>query len=160
MSNNHIFKAHVKWDLTEGETTKNPRSFSRNHTVSIDDKKVGLKVSAAKIFRGDASLYNPEDLLLSALTSCHMMSYLYVCSQNNIEVLSYIDNAEALLEVESSGSGHFTKAILKPVVVIKDETKKDLALSLHDKANSLCFIANSCNFPIAHYAQIVVENTK
>lgn len=157
MSYNHIFKAQVNWELPAGETTKSPKTFSRNHSVNIAHKNADLKVSAAKMFRGDASLYNPEDLLLSALASCHMMSYLYVCSQNNIEVLSYIDNAEAFLEVASTGSGHFKKAILNPVVTIKDETKKALAFRLHDKANGLCFIANSCNFKITHHAQILVD---
>lgn len=157
MSYNHIFKAKVNWELKAGECTANPRTFSRNHSVKIDDKNADLKVSAAKMFRGDASLYNPEDLLLAALASCHMMSYLYVCSQHDIEVLSYIDNAEAFLKVESLGSGHFTKAILNPIVTIKDETKKVLALRLHEKANRLCFIANSCNFNITHHAQIIVD---
>jgi organic hydroperoxide reductase OsmC/OhrA len=41
------------------------------------------------------TLYNPEDMLLSSVVSCHMMSYLYVCEQNGIEVLSYTDSAEA-----------------------------------------------------------------
>ncbi|MFI1770400.1 OsmC family protein [Thalassobellus citreus] len=155
---NHTFKAQVNWEASKNETTTNSRTFSRAHVVKIDNKTADLKVSAAKMFRGDSELYNPEDLLLSALASCHMMSYLYVCSQNSIEVLSYTDNAEAILEVEASGSGHFTKAILNPIITIKDETKKQLALSLHEKANSLCFIANSCNFPITHNAQVLVED--
>ena len=158
MSYNHIFKAKVNWELKEGNSTANPRTFSRNHNVKIDHKNTDLKVSAAKMFRGDEAFHNPEDLLLSALASCHMMSYLYVCSQNSIEVLSYVDHAEAILEVESSGSGYFTKAILNPVVTIKNEAKKDLAHRLHKKANALCFIANSCNFIIEHKAQILVDN--
>ncbi|OEJ98466.1 osmotically inducible protein OsmC [Flavivirga aquatica] len=157
MSFNHIFKAHVNWQLGEGETTQNPRSFSRNHTISIANKKEALQVSAAKMFRGDDTCYNPEDLLLSALASCHMMSYLYVCAQNNIEVLTYIDDAEATLEVIKTGSGSFKKVNLNPVVTIADEAKKDLAISLHEKANSLCFIANSCNFPISHHAKVFVK---
>jgi len=147
---NHIFKAQVNWQLKTNETTLNPKGFSRNHVITIANKKTPLEVSAAKPFRGDDTLYNPEDLLLSALASCHMMSYLYVCAQNNIEVLNYEDNAEAILKVESSGSGHFNKVVLNPVVTIKDATKKELAKALHIKANSLCFIANSCNFLIEH----------
>ena len=153
----HTFKAQVHWTINEGESTINPRTFSRNHKVIIDNKATPLHVSAAKPFRGDDTLYNPEDLLLSALTSCHMMSYLYVCAQHQIEVLSYTDSSEGDLEVESSGSGRFKTVRLKPVVTIKDETRKDLALSLHQKANELCFIANSCNFPISHDAIILVE---
>lgn len=154
---NHTFKANVNWKLGDGETTTNPRQFSRNHAVNIDNKRNPLEVSAAKMFRGDEALHNPEDLLLCALASCHMMSYLYVCSQHSIEVLSYSDKAEAILEVESSGSGSFKKVTLHPVVIIKDQTQKELALNLHQKANALCFIANSCNFLIVHDAKILIE---
>ena len=157
MSIKHTFKATVNWEINEGESTVNPRTFSRNHEVLIDNKVTPLQVSAAKTFRGDDALYNPEDLLLSALTSCHMMSYLYVCAQNNIEVLNYTDSAEGDLEVTSSGSGSFKTVRLKPVVSIKDANQKELALSLHKEANSLCFRANSCNFPITHEALIVVK---
>lgn len=156
MSFNHTFKATVNWQLGNTETTLNPKSFSRNHVVTITNKKTPLEVSAAKPFRGDDTLYNPEDLLLSALASCHMMSYLYVCSQNNIDVLSYTDTAEAILDVEASGSGHFSKVTLKPVVTIKDASQLELAKTLHVKANSLCFIANSCNFPVEHNAEIIL----
>jgi len=157
MSIKHTFKATVNWTINQGESTQNPRTFSRNHEVLIDNKTTPLQVSAAKPFRGDDALYNPEDLLLSALTSCHMMSYLYVCAQNNIEILSYTDHAEGDLEVMASGSGSFKSVRLKPMVTIKDEAQKTLALSLHNKANSLCFIANSCNFPITHEAIILVK---
>ena len=153
----HTFKASVNWSLSDGESTMSPRTFSRNHDVSIVNKVSPLQVSAAKIFRGDDSLYNPEDLLLSALTSCHMMSYLYACAQHQIEVLSYLDRSEGDLEVESSGSGSFKVVRLKPVVTIKNANQKELALQLHKKANELCFIANSCNFPISHEAIILVK---
>ena len=153
----HTFKATINWNINEGESTKNPRTFSRNHEVVIENKATPLQISAAKPFRGDDALYNPEDLLLSALSSCHMMSYLYVCAQNNIEVISYTDNSEGDLEVTPTGSGSFKTVRLKPVVTIKNGSQKELAKSLHSKANQLCFIANSCNFPITHHAKIVVK---
>ena len=157
MSINHTFKATVNWTINQGESTQNPRTFSRNHEVLIANKTTPLQVSAAKPFRGDDALYNPEDLLLSALTSCHMMSYLYVCAQNNIEVLSYTDHGEGDLEFNTSGSGSFKAVRLQPVVTIKDASQKGIAASLHAKANALCFIANSCNFPITHEATIVIQ---
>jgi len=152
----HTFKAVVQWTAGAGESTKNPRTFSRNHEVTIAHKTKALQVSAAKPFRGDEALYNPEDLLLSALTSCHMMSYLYVCAQHQIEVLHYSDTAEGDLEVASDGSGSFKTVRLQPVVTIKNADQKEVALQLHEKANALCFIANSCNFDIVHNATIVV----
>jgi organic hydroperoxide reductase OsmC/OhrA len=148
----HLFKAEAKWI-----SNKNEKGFvSKNHEIIIEGKPV-LNVSAAKAFKGAPELYNPEDMLLSSLVSCHMMSYLYVCGQNGIEVLSYSDNAEAALEVEFDGSGRFTEVRLNPKVTIVNPDKIQLALELHKKANKLCFIANSCNFPILHNATCEVE---
>ncbi|MDM1501179.1 OsmC family protein [Myroides marinus] len=130
----------------------NKKVYAKSHTIKIEGKDI-LSISAAKAFKGDPTLLNPEDLLLSALTSCHMMSYLYVCQQNNIEVLTYEDNSEATLILNDDGSGRITKVVLNPIVRIKDTSKRELALQLHIQANKLCFIANSCNFEIEHHAQ-------
>ncbi|SEJ10353.1 Organic hydroperoxide reductase OsmC/OhrA [Myroides marinus] len=138
--------------VTDKLEESNKKVYAKSHTIKIEGKDI-LSISAAKAFKGDPTLLNPEDLLLSALTSCHMMSYLYVCQQNNIEVLAYEDNSEATLILNDDGSGRITKVVLNPVVHIKDASQKELALQLHIQANKLCFIANSCNFEIEHHAQ-------
>jgi organic hydroperoxide reductase OsmC/OhrA len=145
----HLFKAKLNWFAKGKEAASGSEVDSKSHTIVIKDKAI-LSVSAAKAFKGNPTLYNPEDLLLSSIVSCHMMSYIYVCSQNGIEVVSYTDEAEATLEVARDGSGRFTEVRLYPKVVIKQIDKIADALSLHHKANELCFIANSCNFPIVH----------
>lgn len=155
MAFKHIFKAVLNWTSNKSQEETISKIYSKNHQIKIEGKPV-LDVSAAKAFKGDPSLYNPEDLLLSSLVSCHMMSYLYVCSQNGIEVLEYSDNAEATLEVSPDGSGRFAEVRLKPKVKISNPDKTELALELHTKANQLCFIANSCNFPVLHEASCEV----
>lgn len=152
----HLFKAKLNWTLVPKETISNSKIYSKTHQIAIDGKTI-LDVSAAKAFKGDPALYNPEDLLLSSVVSCHMMSYLYVCSQNDITVVSYQDHAEATLEVSENGSGRFTEVRLFPKVIIQEKEKTSKALSLHSKANELCFIANSCNFPIFHFPNCEVE---
>lgn len=147
----HLFKAKLDWFYKGKEVDSTTRNYIKSHTIAIEGKEI-LNVSAAKAFKGDPQLYNPEDLLLSSVVSCHMMSYLYVCSQNGIEVLSYSDAAEATLEVLDKGSGRFTEVRLYPKVTITQVERIAEALSLHKKANELCFIANSCNFPIMHEA--------
>ena len=145
----HLFKVALSW-ISKEETAQSAFKFySKSHTISIQHKP-DLNISAAKAFKGDPALYNPEDLLLSSLTSCHMMSYLYCCKQNNIEVISYTDDAEATLEVNDDGSGRIVEVMLHPKVIISNPTQIELAISLHKKANELCFIANSCNFPVFH----------
>jgi len=142
----HVFKAKLDWFFSKKESVR----YTKSHAITIVGKDV-LHVSAAKAFKGDPALYNPEDLLLSSVVSCHMMSYLYVCSQNGIEVVSYTDEAEATLEVLEDGSGRFVAINLNPKVCITNKEKIEEALSLHKKANELCFMANSCNFPILHF---------
>jgi organic hydroperoxide reductase OsmC/OhrA len=154
MAFKHLFKATAKWASKQNPELAS-RFYSKSHTISLEGKPI-LEVSAAKAFKGDPSLYNPEDLLLSSLVSCHMMSYLYVCSQNGIEVLAYSDNAEATLEVNPDGSGRFTEVRLNPKVTIANSDKAEVAVALHKKANQLCFIANSCNFPVVHHASCEV----
>lgn len=149
----HVFNVKLAWLFSKKEAL----TSTKTHTITIDGKAV-LNVSAAKAFKGDPALYNPEDLLLSSVVSCHMMSYLYVCKQNGIDVVSYTDDAEATLEVLEDGSGRFIAIKLNPNVCIRNKEKMEEALSLHKKANQLCFIANSCNFPILHFPTCEVEN--
>ncbi len=149
---NHLFKVALNWIKKESKMDSSTRIYTKSHHISIEGKP-DLEVSAAKAFKGDPNLYNPEDLLLSSLTSCHMMSYLYCCAQHKIEVISYQDHSEATLQVNPDGSGKIVKVDLFPEIIISDSSQTELALSLHKKANELCFIANSCNFPVYHHAK-------
>ena len=148
----HLFKVALNWMKKDNISSSLSRIYTKSHHISIEGKP-DLEVSAAKAFKGDPNLYNPEDLLLSSLTSCHMMSYLYCCMQYKIEVISYQDHSEATLQVNPDGSGKIVKVDLFPEIIISDSSQIELALSLHKKANELCFIANSCNFPVYHHAK-------
>lgn len=144
------FKVQAKWSSKDAlDVSVN----GKTHHVFIDGK-TPLTISAAKAFKGDETKHNPEDLLLSALSSCHMMSYFYVCAQNRIELLDYTDDAIGILELKPDGSGAFVSVVLNPVVTVLKTSMIDKALRLHKEANKLCFIANSCNFPIKHHAKI------
>lgn len=148
------FKVKAKWSAKDAlKVSVN----GKTHQILIDNK-TPLTISAAKPFKGDETKYNPEDLLLSALTSCHMMSYFYVCAQNGIELLDYTDEAIGILELNSDGSGAFTSVELHPTVTVSNLEMLEKAIQLHVKANKLCFIANSCNFPITHHAIVNVAS--
>ncbi|MFZ4861592.1 OsmC family protein [Sphingobacterium sp. Mn56C] len=147
MTLKHYFKAHLAWLFKTPASDRSKRQYTKSHTLQIDGK-VDLHVSAAKAFKGDPSLHNPEDLLLSSLMSCHMMSYLYVTSQHSIDMVAYSDQAEAILESYTDGSGKIVQVNLNPIVKLADAQQIDLALSLHQEAHRLCFIANSCNFKV------------
>lgn len=156
MKNSHRFELVLNWSSDSNDLSSNQGRGYKNHTVEIQHKPV-LHVSAAKAFKGDLNLYNPEDLLLSSIASCHMMSYLYCCAQEGVVIKSYSDKAEGILEVNMDGSGRFVQVVLNPVVIIENNEKLELARLLHFRANKLCFIANSCNFQVVHNVSILVS---
>lgn len=126
----------------------------RFYEIRIEGKPK-LLGSADQPFFGDPSLYNPEDLLLSALSSCHMMSYLYVCRKAGIKISSYQDNPVGTLKLNKEGIGKFENVTLKPQVVLADKSQTQQASALHHKAGKLCFIANSVNFDIKYEASTI-----
>jgi len=119
--------------------------------------KPDLLGSADALFRGDPTLHNPEDLLLAALSSCHMLSYLALCARARIPVLAYVDAAEGTLEFRPDGGGSFREVVLRPRVTVAAGTDLAVATALHEKAGAQCFIAASCNFPVRHQAVVEVD---
>lgn len=149
MAKEHHYKLTIAWTGNEGLGTKGYKSYRSDHTISIDNK-ADILGSSDPAFRGDKSRHNPEDLLLSSLSSCHMLAYLHLCSDNGITVVGYEDNATGTMQENSGNGGQFTEVTLRPIVIITDQTQIDRANELHKDANKICFIANSCNFPVRH----------
>jgi organic hydroperoxide reductase OsmC/OhrA len=150
----HHYGTSIEWTGNAGEGTKTYRSYSRNFALTAPGKPE-LLGSSDHAFRGDADRYNPEDMLVAALSSCHMLSYLHLCAVNNIVVVAYEDHATGTMEEREGGSGVFTHVQLNPRVTISAESDADKAKELHHKAHELCFIANSVNFPVENAPTIL-----
>ncbi|MFA7273304.1 MAG: OsmC family protein [Crocinitomicaceae bacterium] len=146
----HEYKAFIDWTCSKGIGTTSYQSYERNYSVRVNGKQQVIHGSADSAFLGDPSRFNPEELFLAALSSCHMLWYLHLCADKGIVVLEYADSASGTMIETPEGGGHFTNVTLQPLVTIADESQIDLAKSLHHEANKKCFIANSCNFPIDH----------
>ena len=112
--------------------------------------------SADRPFRGDPTLWNPELLLLAALSECHLLSYLAFCARAGVVVTAYADAASATMVQEGMG-GHFTEAVLRPAVVVEDAAMVEQAAALHGPAHDACFIASSVSFPVRHEATVTVR---
>ncbi len=149
----HIYEVRLEWTGNDGEGTKSYKSYRRDHTISVEGKP-DIPGSSDPNFRGDASRYNPEELLVASLSACHMLWYLHLCAVNRITVVGYRDSASGLLRENDDGSGEFARVTLKPAVTISagDQAK---ARELHHQAHSLCFIARSVNFPVEVEAEIL-----
>ena len=150
MIKKHNYEVKVEWTGNEGNGTLNYKSYNRNHKIISDGKYDAIDGSSDSSFLGDKSRYNPEDLFLSSLSACHMLGDLHLCSVNKIIVTEYLDNATGIMEEMKNGSGRFTEVTLNPTVKITDANMIEKANELHEEANRMCFIANSCNFKIDH----------
>ena len=115
----HAYQVEIVWTGNLGSGTSSYQSYSRDHDVLIKGKEV-MHASSDVIFRGDGSKYNPEDLFLSSISSCHMLWYLHLCADAGIKVLSYQDKASGILSLEENGSGKFSEVHLNPEVLISD----------------------------------------
>ncbi|MGI6879872.1 OsmC family protein [Microbacterium sp. gxy059] len=149
----HVYRTRVTWTGNRGTGTSGYRDYARDVTVRVDGKP-DLLASADRPFRGDPSRWNPEDMLLSALAECHLLSYLHACATRDVVVTAYVDDAEAAMEL-SGNAGRFVRAVLRPRVTVEEEGMIPAALAAHDDAHAWCFIANSVSFPV----EIVPEIT-
>lgn len=154
MTRVHRYIATVRWTGNLGTGTTTYGAYSRNHDIAIAGKPV-LHASSDAMFRGDPSRYTPEDMLVSSLSSCHMLWYLHLCADNKIVVTDYVDHALGIMEENADGSGQFSKVTLQPRVTVATQGMIERAISLHTQAHKLCFIARSVNFPVEHAAETV-----
>ena len=149
INSEHHYALTIEWTGNLGTGTSGYRDYTRNHTVSIENKPEIL-ASSDPHFRGDKTRHNPEEMLVAALSSCHMLSYLHLCAVNKVVVIEYKDNATGIMKENPDGSGQFTEATLNPIVKVKDSSMNEKAMELHEQAEKLCFIARSVNFPVHH----------
>ena len=143
----HNYQVLINWTGNDGEGTRTYTGYRRDHTIACEGKPQ-IPCSSDPGFRGDATRYNPEELLVASLSSCHMLWYLHLCSVNQITVVDYSDAASGVLQENEDGSGAFVRVVLRPMVTILAGGDQVKAIALHHEAHRYCFIANSVNFPV------------
>lgn len=154
----HHYRTSLEWTGNEGNGTQDYRSYNRNHTFQAEGKRHEILCSSDPSFLGDPSRYNPEELFLSSIANCHMLWYLHLCATHQIIVTEYLDNAKGTMQEDQNGSGRFIEVILHPQVRVTDASMIPKANELHEEANKMCFIANSCNFKIGHQPTTLVNS--
>jgi organic hydroperoxide reductase OsmC/OhrA len=147
MSHQHNYKLKTVWKGNSGTGTSNIKKYDRSHTVTVEGKPE-LNLTTDNPFVGDKSKLNPEDLLVAAIASCHMLSYLYVCAMEGVNITSYEDNATGIMIEKASGGGAFQEVTLNPTFTVSESSMIEKAISLHHQAHEICYIANSVNFEV------------
>ncbi len=147
----------MTWEGNLGEGTANYRTYGRDYRISLDGRP-DLLGSADPAFRGNPERINPEEMLVAAISSCHMLWYLHFCATAGVRVLDYQDRALGEMAQEKSGSGRFEKVILRPKIAVSEAGMVEKAQELHHQAHEYCFIANTCNCQIEVEPEVVVKS--
>jgi organic hydroperoxide reductase OsmC/OhrA len=143
----HSYNINLQWTGNTGKGTETYRGYERSHQISVEGKQI-IEASSDPSFRGDKTKYNPEEMFVASLSSCHMLWFLHLCSDASVIVLEYSDAAVGKMVESDDGNGKFSEVILHPKVKVKEEWMLEKIDPIHEKANAFCYIANSCNFPV------------
>lgn len=147
MSKLHEYTAQIRWTGNQGSGNADYRGYTRNWQVETPGKPA-ISCSNDPLLGGDAGLHNPEDMLISALASCHMLWYLHLASTAGIVVTAYQDTPVGIGEVAASGAGRFVRAVLRPKITLAAGMDAAVADAIHGRIHDVCFIARSVNFPV------------
>jgi organic hydroperoxide reductase OsmC/OhrA len=135
----HRYTVSSRW---RGATGAGYEAYDRSHEVEATPGGVTLAVSGDPAFRGDATLLNPEQLLMMAASSCQLLSFLAVAARARIDVIEYRDDAEGEMP-EDHPPMRITRITLRPQIVVREDVSEARVRHLVEVAHRECFIANS-----------------
>jgi organic hydroperoxide reductase OsmC/OhrA len=151
----HHYATRIEWLGNRGTGTSGYRDYGREVLLSAEGKHP-VEGSADRAFHGNPERWNPEELLVAALSQCHLLSYRHVAVLRGVVVTAYSDDATGTMETTPDGGGRFTSVTLRPLVTIASPEMEDAALDAHREASQKCFIANSVSFPVLHEPRVVI----
>ena len=156
MPRTHMYELTVTWTGNLGSGTSGYRAYDREHEVTAHRRPV-LLGSSDPSFRGDATRWSPEQLLVAALSQCHMLWYLHLAADRGVVVTEYVDHAVGVMTEDAVGMGQFTGVTLRPVVGVAAASMVIAARATHADANAMCFIARSVRFPVMHEPRVAIS---
>ncbi len=139
------YTADVHWALQPGEDFPHGR-YSRGHTLHFDGG-VTVPASASPRVVGKWAVeaaVDPEEMLVGALSNCHMLSFLHVARLAGFTVTSYRDRAVGTMAEIAPGRHAVTAVMLHPQIEWSGGAPDPAALAhMHHQAHEACYIANS-----------------
>jgi len=152
----HQYTVAVTWTGNRGTGTSGYRDYGRDHDIAAAGKPT-IPGSSDPAFRGDPARWNPEEMLVASVSTCHQLWYLHLAATAGITVVAYEDRPVGTMTEDAKGSGRFTALTLHPTVTILPGDDAAKAAALHHDAHEMCFVANSVNFPIDCIPEIVFQ---
>ncbi|MBA3979912.1 MAG: osmotically inducible protein OsmC [Alcanivorax sp.] len=147
--------ATVTWHLAP-RAEFSAQNYNQDHEWTFPGGEV-VPASSSPHYNGTATRVNPEEAVIAALSSCHMLTFLALAAKKQLRVLSYLDRASGTLGKNDAGKMSLTEITLRPRVVFADEASPDEATlrALHEEAHDRCFIANTLNAKMTLEPEII-----
>ncbi|QEX21825.1 peroxiredoxin [Hypericibacter adhaerens] len=149
----HEYALRAVWTGAAKGALAAGKDYSRDLEIRIAGKPA-VAGSTSSAYGGDDGKHNPEDLLLAALSTCHLQSYLALAVRAGLPVAAYEDDASCIVDMKD-GRVRVTEATLRPTVTLAGGGDVEKATRLHAQAHQICFIANSVSFPVTVEPRIV-----
>ena len=143
----HRYAVDVTWIGNRGTGTSGYRDYDRDYEIAAAGKP-SIPGSSDPAFRGDRTRWNPEEMLVASVSTCHQLWYLHLAAAAGVRVVAYEDRPTGEMTEDPDGGGRFTGVTLHPIVTLAAGADAAKAEALHHDAHGMCFIANSVNFPI------------
>ncbi len=156
MAEQHEFVSRIRWTGNRGDGTRSYGGYDRTWDIATPGRPV-TRCSNDPRLGGDPALPNPEDLLISSLSACHMLWYLHLASEAGIVVTAYQDDPVGVGESAPDGAGRFVGAVLRPRIAVRAGADLVRAEAIHHEIGNVCFVARSVNFPVACEPEFTVE---
>ena len=151
----HEYKATVLWTRSDAKFTDN--RYSRGHVWKFDGIEIPGSSSPASVRLplSVAEAVDPEEALVAALSSCHMLFFLTFAAKGGFTVDRYEDAAVGVMTPNARGKLFVSKVTLRPAVTFVGDKRPDASefAALHHRAHEECYVANSVN------SEVVVEPT-
>jgi len=138
-------------------STRLQRVADRAGTLSSEGKPP-LRVASPPEFKGEASVWTPEDLLVAALEACTMTTFISVAEKNGTAIRDYQSSAEGQLEY-SDGAFRFTRVVVRPRVELMPPATEETARALFEKTHGTCFITNSVRCEVVIDPTVIIVPT-
>lgn len=134
-------KATLRW--SRGDHSFDYESYPREHDVTFAGGST-VRASSAPEYLGKAEYANPEELLVAALSSCHMLTFLAIAARRGLTVDGYEDEAVGVLAKNEQNRLSLTQVTLRPQITWSGSAPDDAAIkTMHEASHRGCFIANS-----------------
>ncbi len=148
MNDLHRYDVIVTWTGNTGTGTSAYNAYSRAFELEAEGRH-GIAGSSDTAFRGDDGRWNPEQMLVGSLSSCHKLWVLHLAAVAGVVITGYVDHAEGFMRTTPGAeTGRFEEVTLRPEVTVALGSDASKLSTIHEDAHRRCFIANSVNFPV------------